>query len=115
MTDTTWQPPKVRYYCPLPDCTWVYDEPAPWTGGISPYTALHLRTVETEEEVRAHLSGHSPLDWAREVARLNDVRANVARELGPDSPIGAMIGAAASHDSPAAVSWRACLDWLSNA
>jgi len=123
MSDTTWQPPLVRLSCPLPDCTWVYDEPSPWPlmGTAKPdatpdvLAAMFMRSARSEEIVRSHLETHSLLEWVQEIQRLNGIRANVTRELGPDGPIGVMISVAASHDSPAAVSWRACLDWLRDA
>jgi hypothetical protein len=74
--------------------------------------AMRDRAVATEAIVKAHLETHPLLEWVAEVQRLNGIRANVARELGPESPIGAMISTAASRESLAAVSWRACLRWL---
>ena len=120
MTDATWQPPTVRLSCPLPDCSWVYDEPSPWPlmGTAGPdaapdaLAARFMRSAQSEEIVRSHLEDHPILEWVQEVQRLNGIRAHVARELGADNPIGALIGAAVSRNSPAAQAWRACLDWL---
>ena len=75
MTETAWQPPRTRYFCPMPECGWVCDEPAAvLAAGLTAdvTAAMHGQLAETENTLRAHLETHSLLEWLREVQRLRE-------------------------------------------
>jgi hypothetical protein len=71
------------WHCPL--CEWVHAQPPPdgsypvnVPSGLTLSESLSTATMmimtawmgEAEEAVQAHLSGHTTLEWAREVSRL---------------------------------------------
>jgi hypothetical protein len=57
------------YHCPLPACGWTHAE-LPMTGEELALDVAMRRALAVENEVAAHLAGHSLLEWVTEIGRL---------------------------------------------
>jgi len=77
MTETTPLPAGTALYrCPLSACDWTHAELPMTTGELMASLAVPVldvavrRARAVENEVAAHLAGHSLLEWVQEIGRL---------------------------------------------